>query len=147
MKRIGTTVNGTVIVELTQDEFDSLNLTLVPPKPVTVPKVEASVIPQAIVPPKPVTVPKVEDSVIPQPIVPPKAAAPCAANMTVKEIAEHVKPRLAKLTPKKKATLINSIAAMFQFTGGIEPGKMEQVFRELVKSRFMSESDGHITYL
>ena len=127
MKRIGTTVNGTVIVELTQDEFDSLNLTLVPPKPVTVPKVE--------------------DSVIPQPIVPPKAAAPCAANMTVKEIAEHVKPRLAKLTPKKKATLINSIAAMFQFTGGIEPGKMEQVFRELVKSRFMSESDGHITYL
>jgi len=126
MKRIGTTISGTVIVELTQDEFDSLNLTISTPKPIPVQKVESSV--------------------IPQPITPPKAAAPCAETMTVKEIAEHVKPRLAKLAPKKKVTLINSIAAIFQFTGGIEQKKMEQVFQELIRSKFLSESDGKIIY-
>ncbi len=126
MKRIGTTISGTIIVELTQDEFDSLHLTISAPKANPVKNLESSP--------------------ISQPIIQPKASAPCAETMTVKEIAEHAKPRLAKLAPKKKITLLNSIAAMFQFTGGVGQKKLEQVFQELILSGFLSESNNKITY-
>jgi hypothetical protein len=109
MKKIGTTSTGNIIVEMTSDEFDSLELTIVPKK---------------------------KDEKI----------APTTKPMTIKQYAEFAAPRLIKLQAKKKDGVVSSIKAMFQFTGGIEDGKIEQVFSELVRMRILQENGGQITY-
>ena len=117
MKRIGTASNGNVIVEMTSDEFDSLELTIChkPPTP----------------PPPPTQV----------------AQSPTPKQMTIKEIADYAIPRIQKSRPKKKASLVKFIEAMFQFCGGLEPTKIEQVIVELSRRKLLSEIDGKVTYL
>jgi hypothetical protein len=49
------------------------------------------------------------------------------------ELVQFVADRLWKLKPSKKRALFNSIAAMFQFQGGISDGHKERIFSELQK--------------
>ena len=49
------------------------------------------------------------------------------------QLVETVADRLRKLKPSKKKALFNSIAAMFQFQGGISDGDKETMFSELQK--------------
>ena len=109
MKKISTTSTGNIIVEMTPEEFDSLELTIVPKK---------------------------KDEIAPARNKP----------MTIKQYAEFAAPRLIKLQAKKKDGVLSSIKAMFQFTGRIEDGKIDQVFSELVKMRILQENGGKITY-
>ena len=51
------------------------------------------------------------------------------------ELVQFVADRLQKLKPSNKKALFNSIAAMFQFQGGISDGDKEKVFSELQKRR------------
>ena len=44
------------------------------------------------------------------------------------ELVQYVAGRLRKLKPSKKEALFNSIAAMFQFQGGISDGDKERMF-------------------
>jgi hypothetical protein len=109
MKKIGITSTGVIIVEMTSEEFDSLELAIVQKK---------------------------KD----------EKATPSTKTMTIKEIADYAAPRLVKLQTKKKEGVFSSIKAMFQFSGGIEDGKIEQVFTELVRMRIFQENDGKIKY-
>jgi hypothetical protein len=54
------------------------------------------------------------------------------------ELIRYVSERLRKLKPTKKETVLNSIAAMFQFQGGISDADKEKLFAELVKSKHLS---------
>lgn len=68
--------------------------------------------------------------------------------MSVKELAEEVFPRLIKLKcPKKKKAVVNSINAMFNFTGGIEEAKVEQVINELARQKKIKINGDSIEYL
>ena len=49
------------------------------------------------------------------------------------ELVQFIADRLWKLKPSKKKALFNSIAAMFQFQGGISDGDKETMFSELQK--------------
>ncbi len=71
---------------------------------------------------------------------------PATKPMTIKEYADYAAPRLIKLQAKKKDGVLSSIKSMFQFTGGIEDKKIEQVFSELVKMRILQENGGKIIY-
>jgi hypothetical protein len=51
---------------------------------------------------------------------------------SIARLVQFVADRLRKLKPSKKKPLFNSIAAMFQFQGGISDGK-ERMFSELQK--------------
>src|SRR6185503_2096630 len=46
------------------------------------------------------------------------------------ELVQYVAERLRKLKPSKKATVFNSIAAMFQFQGGISEADKQTIFSE-----------------
>jgi hypothetical protein len=46
-------------------------------------------------------------------------------------LVQLVADRLRKLKPSRKEALFNSIAAMFQFQGGISHGDKERMFSEL----------------
>lgn len=50
---------------------------------------------------------------------------------------QFVAERLQKLKPSKKETLLNSIAAMFQFQGGISDSDKEKMFAELQKRGYI----------
>ena len=49
------------------------------------------------------------------------------------ELVQYVADRLRKLKPSKKKALFNSIAAMFQFQGGISDGDKQRMLSELQK--------------
>ncbi|MGB7416981.1 MAG: hypothetical protein WA902_22495 [Thermosynechococcaceae cyanobacterium] len=50
---------------------------------------------------------------------------------------EYVAARLQKLKPKKKATLLNSIGAMFQFQGGISDEAKATIVDELQQRKYI----------
>ena len=65
-----------------------------------------------------------------------------------KEVIEYVIERLLKLKPSKKASLINSISAMFQFQGGIAEAELENIIAELQKRKYLTiDSKNKVTYL
>jgi len=115
MKRIGLATNGNVIVEMTADEFDSLDLEI-RPKPQATPPAKTA----------PTTIQK---------------------QMSFKDLVEYAIPRIQKSHPKKKASLVKFIEAMFQFNGGIEEPKIEQIIEELKKRKMLKDVEGKITYL
>jgi len=115
MKRIGTTSTGNVLVEMTSEEFDSLDLTICSKTP-TAPVAKV-------------------------------ALAPALKQMSIKERAEYAIPRIQKSRPKKKASLVKFIEAMFQFNGGIDEPQIEQIIVELKKKKLLTEVERKITYL
>jgi hypothetical protein len=63
------------------------------------------------------------------------------------ELVQYVADRLRKLKPSKKEALFNSIAAMFQFQGGISDGDKERIFSELRKRRHIVVAEnGRVQY-
>lgn len=59
----------------------------------------------------------------------------------------YVTQRLLKLRPTKKASLSNSIAAMFQFQGGISDSDNEKIISELQKNKTITISEtGRVSY-
>ena len=63
------------------------------------------------------------------------------------ELVHYVADRLRKLKPSKKEALLNSIAAMFQFQGGISDGDKERIFSELQKrGHIVVAQDGRVQY-
>ena len=56
--------------------------------------------------------------------------------------------RIAKLRPSKKASLINSIKAMYQFQGGVSDEDQEKIIVDLQKRKFLKiESNNKVIYL
>ena len=62
------------------------------------------------------------------------------------ELVKYVAERLRKLRPSKKAALLNSIGAMFQFQGGISDGDKERIFAELLRRRYIALEKGLVRY-
>lgn len=63
------------------------------------------------------------------------------------EIVQYVTERLLKLKPVKKATLLNSINAMFQFQGGISEVDRDYIVSELQKQQLIViEQNGRVYY-
>jgi hypothetical protein len=63
------------------------------------------------------------------------------------ELVQYVADRLRKLKPSKKEALFNSIAAMFQFQGGISDGDKERMFSELQKrGHIVVAGNGRVQY-
>ena len=63
------------------------------------------------------------------------------------DLIQYVAQRLRKLKPSKKEALFNSIAAMFQFQGGISDLDKERIFSELQKARYINVGkNGRIHY-
>jgi len=62
------------------------------------------------------------------------------------ELIEYVAERLYKLRPARRDTALNSIAAMFQFQGGISAADRESVFSGLVEAGFVALDGEKIIY-
>lgn len=66
---------------------------------------------------------------------------------TSPETIAYVSTRLARLRPSKKASLLNAIAAMYQFQGAISDIDKEAIVTELSKSKFLSiDSNNRVSY-
>ncbi len=68
-------------------------------------------------------------------------------NTSGPDFIQYVAERLLKLKPTKKAALLNSIGAMFQFHGGISGADKDHIVSELQKQlRISIEQNGRVTY-
>lgn len=122
MNKIGTTTSGTVIVEMTADEYAALPQSL-PTKPRT----------QS--PAKP-----------PLPLKAVSAVKQLASPQADVDRVALVKKRLLKLNPKKRDALAHCIETMFQFTGGIKAAQVDSIITRLQKERFLTiGSDDKVT--
>jgi uridine phosphorylase len=118
MKKIGTTLSGTVIVEMTAVQYDALAQIHAPAAAPSTPPVTAKAEVLAEV-----------------------------AQMSPADRVAFVRERISKLRPKKKEGVVRSIAAMFQFTGGIEEREVSRVIVALQKMKFFYiDADGRVTY-
>src|SRR5574337_1129579 len=70
-----------------------------------------------------------------------------AVNVSGAEVNQYVLERLLKLRPSKKAGLLNSISAMFQFQGGISDTDKDSIVFELQKRGQISiDQNGRVSY-
>jgi hypothetical protein len=70
-----------------------------------------------------------------------------SANAPGIDVVEYVAERLLKLKPTKKATLLNSVGAMFQFQGGISDADKNHIVSELQKQGLIIiEENGRVSY-
>lgn len=70
-----------------------------------------------------------------------------AAKTASPENLAFVKKRILKLKPKKKAGLIRSIAAMFQFKGGIPEQEIQIIIKNFQKEKILAiDENGQIAY-
>lgn len=68
-------------------------------------------------------------------------------KMPIAERVAYVRERIVKLSPKKKEGVARSIAAMFQFTGGISDADIEEVIVRLQREKFFAiDETGHVAY-
>ncbi|MCA0901115.1 hypothetical protein [Microbulbifer agarilyticus] len=67
-------------------------------------------------------------------------------DLSGKELILYAKERLAKSKPAKTQSLNNFIAAMFQFQGGIEESKIENIVKGLEKDGFLSINGTKVSY-
>ena len=74
--------------------------------------------------------------------------APAVVGPTsLAEKVDFVRERIAKLSPKKKDGVVRSIAAMFQFTGGVSEKDIEAIIGHLLKEKvFAIDESGRVTY-
>ena len=72
---------------------------------------------------------------------------PDVIAMPLVERVAFVRERIVKLSPKKKDGVARSIAAMFQFTGGISETEIEEIIGRLQKEKFLTiDESGRVTY-
>lgn len=70
-----------------------------------------------------------------------------AAKTASPENLAFVKKRILKLKPKKKAGLIRSIAAMFQFKGGIPKQEIQTIIKKFQKEKILSiDENNRVAY-
>lgn len=62
------------------------------------------------------------------------------------DLLSYAKERLAKSKPGKHQSLKNFIGAMFQFQGGIEDSKIDDIVNGLEKEGFLSISGSKVNY-
>lgn len=63
------------------------------------------------------------------------------------DTVEYVAARLLKLRPNKKEGVLNSIAAMYQFQGGISDADKERLFTSLVRHGYIrQEPNNRVSY-
>lgn len=78
---------------------------------------------------------------------PAKNPQPQSAQPADLEKLAFVKKRILKLKPKKKAGLIRSIAAMFQFKGGIEEQEFQTIIKKFQKEKILSiDENNRVAY-
>ncbi|MBD1830295.1 hypothetical protein H6F71_23290 [Microcoleus sp. FACHB-61] len=64
------------------------------------------------------------------------------------EVVEYVFERLIKLKPTKISSLKNSIAAMFQFQGGISESEQEKIISQLQKLKYIQiDANNRVKFL
>jgi hypothetical protein len=64
------------------------------------------------------------------------------------EVVEYVFERLIKLKPTKISSLKNSIAAMFQFQGGISESEQEKIISQLQKLKYIQiDANNRVRFL
>ena len=64
------------------------------------------------------------------------------------EVVQYVFERLIKLKPTKISSLKNSIAAMFQFQGGISESEQEKIIFQLQKLKYIHiDANNRVTFL
>jgi hypothetical protein len=64
------------------------------------------------------------------------------------EVVEYVWERLIKLKPTKISSLKNSIAAMFQFQGGISESEQVKIIFQLQKLKYIHiDANNRVTFL
>ena len=115
MKKIGTTNSGTLIVEMSKETFHALSqLRLLPASQLHAGSSDFIGLPT------------------------PAVGNTKAANTATPEKLAFIKKRILKLKPKKKAGLIRSIAAMFQFKGGIPEQEIQTIIKNLQKERILA---------
>lgn len=68
------------------------------------------------------------------------------ASMDLRELVSEVGPRLRKSHPTTTEKARNFVAAMFQFSGGINPARLNELFAELAKQRIIRDVAGKISY-
>ncbi len=69
------------------------------------------------------------------------------AGSTDSETVEYVAERLLKSKPRKDASLLNFIGAMFRFQGGISEADKAVLVSELQRRKWLSiDSKGHVVY-
>lgn len=70
-----------------------------------------------------------------------------AKTPTDPETIGYIAERLLKLRPTRKAGVLNSIGAMFQFQGSISDQDKETIIKELVRRKVLIvDSNNRITY-
>ena len=71
-----------------------------------------------------------------------------SARPTDPEMIKYVADRLVKLRPGRKASLVNAIAAMFQFQGSVSESDRESIIVELQRRKYLSiDAHDRVTYL
>ena len=129
MNKIGLTKSGTVIVEMSQKEYEALSLLNGGSDHV---EVEAQM---RIAPAK--VYPSHEDAV----------SGVSGDQMTLKQAVDYCTPRLVKLGPKKKSGVLNGIHAMFNFQGGVSDERAEEIYQALRNVGVFTEVNGKIEYV
>ncbi|KLU05726.1 hypothetical protein RISK_002358 [Rhodopirellula islandica] len=116
MNKVGTTSTGSVMVEMTAQQYEALRQ-LTKPSP------------------------------SPAPAVTPSAKVTDAKPISRAEKIEHVKQHLKKLSPKKRESVVNSIRAMFQNSGGISQSEVDAMIKALQKSGYFTiATSGKVAY-
>ncbi|EMB17487.1 hypothetical protein [Rhodopirellula europaea] len=83
----------------------------------------------------------------PDPAVTPSAKVMDAKSMSRAERIEYVKPRLMKLSPKKRESVVRSIKAMFQHSGGISQPEVDAMIKALQKTGYFKiATSGKVAY-
>src|SRR5690554_717308 len=73
-------------------------------------------------------------------------AAETKKDLKGQELISYVKERLAKSKPGKHQSLKNVIGAMFQFQGGIEDSRIDDIVNSLEKEGFLTISGSKVNY-
>jgi hypothetical protein len=74
---------------------------------------------------------------------PEKRASAATSGPSDPELIQYVAERLKKLRPSKKGALLNSIAAMFQFQGGVSESDKEKIVSELLSNGYLTITDNN----
>lgn len=71
-----------------------------------------------------------------------------SARPTDPEMIKYVADRLVKLRPGRRSSLLNAIAAMFQFQGSVSEQDREAIVRELQRLRYLQvDANNRVTYM
>ena len=77
----------------------------------------------------------------------PQERADAPATKTDPDMIQYVADRLVKLKPNRRASLLNSIGAMFQFQGSVFDADRELIVSELQRRKVIAiDKNNQVTY-